>query len=69
MLRSTRRPTQCKPIAAQSQIATKKAVAGCNVGALAMPKLIAVIGVTKPITAKATATLFNAVASGFVCSV
>ncbi|MCJ2133918.1 hypothetical protein MKK69_07510 [Methylobacterium sp. J-026] len=68
MLRSTRRPIQCNPIAAQSQITTKKAVADCNAGALAIPKLIAVIGVTKPITANATATLFTAVASSFVCS-
>ncbi|MCJ2062585.1 hypothetical protein MKK63_07680 [Methylobacterium sp. J-088] len=68
MLRSTRLPTQCKLIAAQSQIATKKAVAQRNVDALAIPKLIAVIGMTKPITAKATATLFAAIASSFVCS-
>ncbi|GJD36222.1 hypothetical protein [Methylobacterium aerolatum] len=37
-------------------------------GALAIPKLSAVIGVTTPMTTKATATLFNAVASSFVCS-
>ncbi|WP_331299139.1 hypothetical protein [Methylobacterium oryzae] len=68
MLRSTRLPIQCKPIAAQSQIAAKKAVAGRRTGAFAIPKLMAVIGVTKPITANATAMLFSAVASSLVCS-
>lgn len=68
MLRSTRLPIACKPMPAESQIAAKNAVAGRKVGALAIPKLIAVIGVTNPITTKATAMLFSAVASSFVCS-
>jgi hypothetical protein len=65
MLRSTRRPDPCRPIVARSQIAANKAIAGRSVGALAVPKLIAVFGVTKPITAKATASSFRARASRF----
>ncbi|MBE7196608.1 MAG: hypothetical protein INR70_02225 [Parafilimonas terrae] len=54
--------------AAQSQTAAKKTVVGRKTGAVAMPRLMAVIGVTTPMTTSATAMVFTAVASSFVCS-
>ncbi|MDE3745017.1 hypothetical protein [Methylobacterium radiotolerans] len=68
MLRSTRLPARGRGIAAQGQIAAKKVVAGRRAGASAIPKLRAVIGVTKPITADATAMVRGAGADALVCA-
>ncbi|MDV2983127.1 UNVERIFIED_CONTAM: hypothetical protein Q9R58_02285 [Methylobacteriaceae bacterium AG10] len=59
---------QCNPAAVEIQIVANATVPKLRLGALATPKLMAVTGVTPPITTKATATLLRPVARSFVCS-